>query len=341
MKKVITLILLVLFCCSIFVACQPNEQDGDGVLSYTMVAPDGAPALAISKLMAENYQFNNNFTYKIVGASDIKNHVVGNVNKHADFALLPVNLASLLLGEGDEYKMIGVVTHGNLFFLSKNSAQINADNAQTMLKGKSIAVVNLAAVPGLTTKALLSKVGLSYTEDATQKTAENVFLKGINGTEIGASLTGENAVDYVIAPEPAVSTITAKVSTIQKVGALHDVYGRYPQAVLVVKTAILNADPLLVKQVFASMQDASDYVKANTEKAVSAIQNHLSQGVQPSFNAQNTTANSIDGCGINVKHISDELLQQINGYIADIIAVQANSAKVFPQTFFVNVLQIR
>ena len=230
MKKFIALLLLILVLTATFVACeQPDPQ------SYTMVAPDGAPALAISELMAKNMQFDNAFTYKIVSADDIKNHVVGNMNTHADFALLPVNLASKLIGGGDEYKMIAVVTHGNLYFLSKNETAITAETASTQLKGKSIAVVNLAAVPGLTTKALLTKVGLAYTEDISQHTSENVYLKGINGTEIGASLNGENAVDYVVAPEPAVSTITGKAPVIKKVGALHDVYGRYPQAVLVAK----------------------------------------------------------------------------------------------------------
>ncbi len=340
MKKLIAILLLIFVCSTVFVACNPDENN-DGPLSYTMVAPDGAPALAISQLMAENYQFNNNFAYKVVSANDIKNHVVGNVNTHADFALLPINLASLLLSEGDEYKMIAVVTHGNLFFLSKNDSQITADNAKDTLKGKSIAVVNLSAVPGLTTKALLKKVGLEYTEDANEKTSENVYLKGINGTEIASSLTGENAVDYVVAPEPAVSTITAKAPAIKKVGALHDVYGSYPQAVLVVKTAILEADLLLVKEVFTAIQGATDYVKANIQKAVDAVASHLPDGVTPSFNATNTTSSSVDGCGIGIRTFDDLLLQQVKTYVNDIIAVNPGSAKVMPDTFFVNVYKVR
>ena len=339
MKKLIAILLLIFVLTATFVACEPQNNDPQ---SYTMVAPDGAPALAISELMAKNMQFDNAFTYKVVSADDVKNHVVGNVNAHADFALLPVNLASKLLGSGDEYKMVAVVTHGNLFFLSKNDNQITAENAQTLLKGKSIAVVNLAAVPGLTTKALLAKVGLAYTEDVSQKTSVNVYLKGINGTEIASSLNGENAVDYVVAPEPAVSTITAKAPVIKKVGALHDVYGRYPQAVLVVKTEIVETNINLVKQVITAMQGATDFVKANTQMAVDAVANHLPQGATPSFNATNTTASSVDGCGINVKTFEDStLLTQVQSYIADIIAVKADSAKTIPETFFVNINKVK
>ncbi len=338
MKKLIALLLLIFVLTATFVACdQPSDPQ-----SYTMVAPDGAPALAISELMAKNMQFDNTFTYKVVASDDIKNHVVGNLNNHADFALLPVNLASKLIGGGDEYKMVAVVTHGNLYFLGKNETAITADNASAQLKGKSIAVVNLAAVPGLTTKALLSKVGLAYTEDASQHTSENVYLKGINGTEIAASLNGENAVDYVVAPEPAVSTITGKAPVIKKVGALHDVYGRYPQAVLVVKASIIERDINLVKAVVEAMQGATNYVKANTQDAVDAVANHLPQGATPSFNATNTTSAVVDGCGINVKTFDDAtLMAQVTNYINDIIAVNASSANVFPETFFVNINKIK
>ncbi|MBR2985523.1 MAG: ABC transporter substrate-binding protein [Clostridia bacterium] len=339
MKKFIALLLLIFILTATFVACEQLDNDPQ---SYTMVAPDGAPALAISELMAKNMQFDNTFTYKIVSADDIKNHVVGNINTHADFALLPVNLASKLIGGGDEYKMIAVVTHGNLYFLSKNETAITAENASAQLKGKSIAVVNLSAVPGLTTKALLTKVGLAYTEDISQHTSENVYLKGINGTEIGASLNSENAVDYVVAPEPAVSTITGKAPVIKKVGALHDVYGRYPQAVLVVKASIIEKDIDLVKAVVDAMKGATDYVKANTQSAVDAVASHLPEGTTPSFNAVNTTSAVVDGCGINVKTFdNNDLLQQVKTYINDIIAVNANSAQTFPETFFVNINKVK
>ena len=321
-----------------FVACDEQINDPQ---SYTMVAPDGAPALAISQLMAKNMQFDNSFTYKVVGANDIKNHVVGNLNQHADFALLPVNLASLLLGSGDEYKMVAVVTHGNLYFLSKNSSQVTADNAKTLFQGKTIAVVNLSAVPGLTTKALLKKVGLTYTENPAEKSSKNVYLKGIDGTQIAVSLNGENAVDYVVAPEPAVSTITGKAPVIKKVGALHDIYGRYPQAVLVVKSEIVQKDIALVQKVVEAMQGATNYIKANTQEATDAVANHLPQGTTPSLNATNTTPASIDGCGIDVKTMDEQMLQQIKTYINDIIAVNPSSAKVFPETFFVNINKVK
>ena len=334
MKKLIPILVLVLLLSTIFVACQQKEPDPQ---SYTMVAPDGAPALAISELMAKNMQFDNTFTYSVANANEIKKYVVGNLSDHADFALLPVNLASKLLGSGDEYKMVAVVTHGNLYFLSKTDTQITLDNANQLLKGKSIAVVNLSAVPGLTTKALLNKVGISYTEDASQKTTDNVYLKGINGTDIAVSLTGENAVDYVVAPEPAVSTITGKVPAIKKAGALHDIYGRYPQAVLVVKSEIVEKNIQLVKAVVTAMQGATTYIKQNTQSAVDAVANHLPQGATPSFTATNTTSDVVDGCGIDVKILDQALLQQLKSYIADIIAVDPSSATVFAETFFVNI----
>ena len=63
--------------------------------------------------------------------------------------------------------MLGTVTHGNLYILSaKSDKSITKDNIAE-LKGKTVGVVNLAAVPGLTFKLILNKYGIEYS-DGTQ-----------------------------------------------------------------------------------------------------------------------------------------------------------------------------
>lgn len=134
--------------------------------SLEVYAPDGAPALALAGLMAGEVDTGyvaNTINYHIVNASTIQTHVTG-ANPDADICILPVNLAANLLGSGEKYTMLGTVTHGNLYIISaKTGKQITVDNISE-LKGKTVGVVNLAAVPGLTFKLILNKYKIAYTE---------------------------------------------------------------------------------------------------------------------------------------------------------------------------------
>ncbi len=131
----------------------------------TVYMPDGAPALAMAKLMQED-TMDDGFTYKVVAPATIASRVTNkDENANADFCVLPVTAASKLLGSGERYKMLGVVTHGNLYLISKNGTPLTAENI-THLQGKTIGVLQINEVPGLTLKTVLNKYGLSYKEIA-------------------------------------------------------------------------------------------------------------------------------------------------------------------------------
>lgn len=127
-----------------------------------VVAPDGAPALGLAKMLAGEKNFDGvNIDYEIVNSSLIQTYVGGNSPK-ADICVLPVNLAVKLLGSGEKYSLLGTLTHGNLFLLSKTGKTIENSNISD-LSGKRVGVVNLAAVPGLTFKLILKKNNIAYT----------------------------------------------------------------------------------------------------------------------------------------------------------------------------------
>ena len=129
--------------------------------SVNVYMPDGAPALALAKLMSENNTFGQtSVTYNVVPADTIGARVSGE-NPAADICILPVNAASKLLGSGAKYKMLGTVTNGNLYMLSKGGQAITAENISS-LGGKTVAVINLANVPGLTLKIILSKYDIPF-----------------------------------------------------------------------------------------------------------------------------------------------------------------------------------
>ena len=125
--------------------------------AYTFMVPDGAPAIAIAKLINDNDALG---TGKTINYSVIKaNQVVPNLSSGTpDFIIAPVNLASKLYkANGNDYVMVSVITHGNFYILSTTEITVND------LKGKQVAVPNQGAVPDWTFKMVLDKNSLLYT----------------------------------------------------------------------------------------------------------------------------------------------------------------------------------
>lgn len=84
----------------------------------TIYAPDGAPALALAELIERNL---SGLQCEVIDASTVRTKVTG-ASPAADYCILPVDLASKLLGTGNVYRMLGTVTNGNLYFLTVKNA---------------------------------------------------------------------------------------------------------------------------------------------------------------------------------------------------------------------------
>lgn len=80
--------------------------------------PDGAPALGIINALSKE---NAAFEFHVIDAQTVASYVTG-ATPDADYCVLPVNLASKLLGSGEVYRMLGTVTNGNLYFLTVKNA---------------------------------------------------------------------------------------------------------------------------------------------------------------------------------------------------------------------------
>ena len=82
-------------------ACAQGSDDVGAPEAVQVYMPDGAPALALAKLMNEG---GTDAEYHVVDSSTIQVYVTGDAPA-ADVCVLPVNLASKLLGTGEEYQM--------------------------------------------------------------------------------------------------------------------------------------------------------------------------------------------------------------------------------------------
>lgn len=129
--------------------------------SLSFYVPDGAPALAIAKMIKENSTLGTSLTvnYNVIATTQVSTSLVPTYRSgNADIVILPVNLASKFYdtddNSTDKYKMAGVVTHGNFYIVS--TEKITVDD----LKGKRVAVPQQNAVPDWTFRMVLNKHNL-------------------------------------------------------------------------------------------------------------------------------------------------------------------------------------
>ena len=318
MKKILIAIVAVFALVFPLFACKSGPVEG----LVKVYMPNGAPALAMAKLMHDNNQFltndvtNRTVEYNVVATGDISIPVI---QKEAGLALLPINTASLIAVDGKNYKMISVNTHGNLYIIGTGTA-----TTLDGLKGEKVGVVNLANVPGITFRVILEKAGISYVTDGSIPKANEISLVAIDGTEVAQRLKSD--LKYVLAPEPAVTTVTTKA--VLEANILMDIQtlygGDYPQAVLLARIDVYK-DTQFINAVLAALEENISWLDGNIANAVSAINANLVPGVTESITAANLNGAVIANCNIKVV-LAKDAKAQVNDYIAKIRALNISPA---------------
>ncbi len=279
-----------------FTACK--GVDGTGI---DVFVPDGAPALAIAQLLAEEHNFGKDVNYHVVDANDVTSRVTyDDMNKNADMCILPVNDASKLLGDGSSYKMLGTVTHGNLYLVSAtDKVALTPANFAEEISGKKLGVVQMAKFPGALTKLVLSEYGVS----------ESVTLQAVQPTEVAGD---GSELDYFVIPEPAASTRVSNANlNLKQAGSMQELYGGengYPQAVLVAKNSLIESSPEFVSLFTSAVASSAQWLLndgVSTEEILNAIKSHYPDpgNTMPAFNK--LTKSVIKNCAVRFVSAAD------------------------------------
>lgn len=339
MKKIMALIGAAVLFLGGSVACRQADED------LTVYMPDGAPALALAKLMAEDTE-QDGVTYRVLSTAGGSANLIASKltnkdeEKNADFCVLPLTAASKLVGSGEKYVMLGTVTHGNLYFLSKREG----DFALSHLIGKRVGVLQINEVPGLTLKVTLKKAEIPYQE---VKNGEEISLEKVNLYP----LTGADAVgvgyddgqggsilyDYYLVAEPAASFQASKKGY-TVVGDLQALYGGtqgYPQAVLVGKKAVVEERAEWTADFTAKIQNSGEWLKtASGETLVSAVAAHMEdRSAQTSLKAPLLTAEAVSRCGIYFTYAKDSV-SEIEEFLTRLTAVNPQAAAMPAKEFY-------
>lgn len=310
------------------VACKKEKSD------ITVYMPDGAPAIALAGAMHADTE-NDGVCYQVVKADTIASVVAyENDGDNADICIMPVSSASKLLGSGERYALVATLTHGNLYLISKNGeTQYTSENLSALL-GKTVGVLQINAVPGLTLKATLKKYGIAYSEmkNASEIRSDAVNLKAI--TDITAE---DGTLDAYLVAEPAASVQISK-NGYEFVGDLQALYGGekgYPQAVAVVKNSLVQTDSERVKVVLEKIESSCAWAQtASGDEIVAAVNAHMADSAQTSsLKAPLLSAEVIRRCGVRFEKAKDAK-EDINAFLSHLKAVNENAVGVVLDTFY-------
>lgn len=323
-----------------FAACTPAEDTQSDSPVYTVYAPDGAPALALANAIDKTT--DNGFEYHIVASSTIAAQVTGEAPA-ADFCILPVNAAAKLLGSGETYQMLGTVTNGNMYFLTTgDNAQLTTDSLDVLV-GKTVGVVQLSNVPGLTFQTVLKANDLDYRILSSEVGAsdEMINLQPIQDAATGVTPAG--GCDYYLCPEPAASAkikgTAASANPFKLAGSLQALYGDgtgYPQAVLVAKTSVIGDKygAEAVARLIEYMDDGAQFLSgADASEVVALLEDKYTEGMTPSLNADNLTSEVIANCSVRFTP-AQACKERVNAFLAELIAISPEFTSTVSDAFF-------
>ena len=316
----------------VFTACAGENDDG----TYTVYAPDGAPALALANAVNED---DDRYDFRIVASNAITAQVQGE-EPAADFCILPVNVAAKLLGKGETYQMLGTVTNGNMYLLTTgDNPGITTDNLSTLV-GKTVGVVQLNNVPGLTFQAVLSRNDIDYqilgndVEAASDKVNLQAFADA-------STVTPASGCDYYLCPEPAatgkINGTASSAHPFKLAGSLQTLYdgeNGYPQAVLVAKTSVIEEAKSVVDTFITYMEGSADFLaSASAADVVALLEDCYTEGMTPSLNANNLNATVIANCSVYFTAAQD-CKSRVNAFLAELIDLNAEFTSAVSDSFY-------
>ena len=316
----------------VFTACAGENDDG----TYTVYAPDGAPALALANAVNED---DDRYDFRIVASNAITAQVQGE-EPAADFCILPVNVAAKLLGKGETYQMLGTVTNGNMYLLTTGgNPEITTDNLSSLV-GKTVGVVQLNNVPGLTFQAVLSRNDIDYQilGNDVEATSDKVNLQAFADA---STVTPASGCDYYLCPEPAatgkINGTASSANPFKLAGSLQTLYdgeNGYPQAVLVAKTSVIEEAKSVVDTFITYMEGSADFLaSASAADVVALLEDCYTEGMTPSLNANNLNATVIANCSVYFTAAQD-CKSRVNAFLAELIDLNAEFTSAVSDSFY-------
>ncbi|MBS3987713.1 MAG: ABC transporter substrate-binding protein [Erysipelothrix sp.] len=283
LKSLILLLVSGLF----FVGCQSQAS-----VDYTMLVPTGAPtALVVDMLDKENTSIT------VVNGVDPLMSEFLNPAQTMDFIIAPIiNVSKLQMENKTAYKLVGIMSWGNLVILGQPNTDLNS---------AKLAVFAPMGVPGVITKHLLEKEGLSpeLSNVPTMADAMSLYLGG--------------HVDAVLMAYPLAQTLIDQhgaiiLMDVQATYEKHSGLSNYPQAGLYVSESFYHDHKKEVTSMMNQLIETHDKNRLTPERLNQLSDEHKSKLLIDTMAplVKNYTALGLGPC------YSLEKLEDINQFLA-------------------------
>lgn len=265
MKKKLALILASFLSMTMLISCgnmkskETNKKD-EAAKEIKFVVPDGLPAIAVSKMIKEQPEMDNNYNidYSIEQSSDTLSTSV--MKGEPDIAIVPSNLSSIVYNKNKEYKIAGTVGWGSFYIGSSDPEVTSLDG----LKGKEVYNIGKGLTPDIIARAILKGKGIDADNDINFSYVDSV-------TEL-APLILSGKSQYAVIPEPALSSVQAKNENFKIIMNLNDEwkvtnnseYG-YPQSTVIIKSDLIDSDKEFVNKILNEVEESTKWIYEDKE----------------------------------------------------------------------------
>lgn len=230
-------------------------------ITIKVAAPSGAPTLSMIKMFKEEPVLGEGVEviYESVKSPDLMAAKI--ISGEVDFAIVPSNLAIKLYNKEVDYKYAASSIWGVLYVVSTEEISGWED-----LRGKEINMIGRGLTPDVVLRFLLKENGLEPDVDVTFN-----YVNG--GTELAQMfIAGESTLS--IMPEPVLSKVLMKKEDATVVLDLQEEWSKvsdgtesYPQAGLVVSSALVESHPEVVEAFLAKYEESITWVNENPAEA--------------------------------------------------------------------------
>ncbi len=241
---------------AVFYDASAASEKGEGSGTLKLYVPDGAPALAVAKLIAEKDTLTvagYKIAVNIVPANQIGTYMA---KGDGDIVIMPANAGVNLVMKGAEYKFMCSNTRGILYMLSRTEGAVTPAD----LAGKKVGCIGQAAVPEYALKTILRANGLADSVDV-QFYAD--------GSQVQQALRA-GRIDYGVVGEPAAtaaaSNATDPLYTVMDIqeefNAATDSESGFPMSSTFV-TDELASNKTFMDALFAVLEENVSYIAEN------------------------------------------------------------------------------
>ena len=287
MKKVLKAIMAVFMVAALvavfavgLVACNDDKDVAPDTLQ--LYVPDGAPALAVAKFIAEKDTLTvagYKIAVNIVPANQIAAHMA---KADGDIVIMPANAGMNLISKGAGYEFVCSNTRGILYMLSLEQGTVTPAD----LAGKKVGCIGEGAVPEYALMTVLEANGV----------ADDVDVRFFaDGAAVQAALKA-GTIDFGIVGEPAATAGASKgFFTVMDMQAefneATDSESGFPMSSTFVSEALAGEDGF-VEALIAALEDNVDYIAENAAGMTAILQGAGSTSAYP--------AASIPRCNVGV-----------------------------------------